>query len=135
MNEVDVVTHNNSIIIGSGGASTEANEIVLCASPECALQNKIIVLKGDGRIIVNGKLIEDDKDLVDAFRIFLQAVSMPKPVDAVYEGKMMPFNENHGWYLQLKPNPRENDNGVRNAGTMFTDFIGKHVRVTIEVIK
>ena len=53
----------------------------------------------------------------------------------VFEGKMMPFHENHGWYVQATPNARENDPGVRNCSALFQWAIGKKVRVTVEVIE
>lgn len=51
------------------------------------------------------------------------------------EGKLMPFSENYGWYIQDKIDVHKNDNGVRNLGFLLPEFIGKKVRITVEEIE
>lgn len=51
----------------------------------------------------------------------------------VIEGKMMPFHDTNGWYVQEPVTL--NDPGIRTGAHMFQAVIGKKVRVTVEVIE
>jgi hypothetical protein len=54
----------------------------------------------------------------------------------VVEGKMIGMHETLGWCVQEPPDVnRPYDRGLRNGATMFQAFIGKTVRVTVEVVE
>ena len=54
----------------------------------------------------------------------------------VFEGKVMPMHESHGWYIQTKPDINQpHDRGIRSAATILQPLIGKNVRIIVEVIE
>ena len=80
------------------------------------------------------KDMEFSADLMEALR--LKGYKPAEPTELrTFEGTMMPFDTNVGWYVQGAVNARRNDPGVLNGSVLFQWAIGKKVRVTIEVIE
>jgi hypothetical protein len=54
----------------------------------------------------------------------------------VIEGRLPSYDDNSGgWHVVEKPNPRENDRGIRNAAMMLDWVLGKQARMTVENMK
>ncbi len=62
-------THERSVVVGSGGASTEPGEIVFVTGGRNALQ-----FFPDGRILVQGRAVVCDEQVVRELRDWLAAM-------------------------------------------------------------
>ena len=58
----------NTMVLGTNDVPLQSNTITFTASNT----EPLLELKGDGDIFVKGKLIENDKEVVDALREFLK---------------------------------------------------------------
>lgn len=67
---------SNSITIGYNAINTLDNCIVISCSPEG--QPNTLEFRQNGDILVHGKLIESDKEIVDGFRTFLENILKQK---------------------------------------------------------
>lgn len=51
----------------------------------------------------------------------------------IAEGKMLPLDGVMGWQVQEKSDVRKNDRGIRNLADLVQPFIGKKIRITVEL--